>query len=188
MSMAAMDFLESLGRHFGKRHPSPEAEDLWMRDMMEVVKGTDPLVLRRAYQLIRDEHDERAFPLPASIRKYISRACESVYPERVSDADRKVYPWTNRSLRAPDSPEEIERCRLAREWQHRMIAQYGSWAAWWRANEQFCVASTKAKPEPVGGPAEPQRDTSRPAFEKMQRDSRTGLHIDLMKRITGDRS
>lgn len=72
--MTPKEFLEALLGHYGKRHANDQAEAAWHRDMREVIGNPLPSVLHKAYQIIRDEHEERAFPLPATIKKAIARA------------------------------------------------------------------------------------------------------------------
>lgn len=189
--MTPTEFIEALSRHYSKRHASEQAEDLWIADMVAIVSHTDRRVLARAYQLIRDEHEERAFPLPATILKFTTRAAEQLYPENRSTPEHeRVYPWSNRSHRRPDTPAEIETHRRANEWQHAVIKHYGSWAAHWQATKHLHVKpAEKRKPEP-GTELPPTADVSRPGFEAMQKRSRTGLHVDISavtKRITGER-
>ena len=177
--MNSREFIEALHRHYAKRHASPEEQTAWLREMVEMHKGTDPRVLDAAYDLVRDEHDERAFPLPAQLKKWIARAAEIVYPERIGEAPQD-HPWSRRSLRAPDAPEVVEVYRRSRAWQHAVIKKYGTWANYEAAKKGFIGA---AVPEPA--------DVSRPAFEAMQSRSRNqAMHVDLgalSRRIVVDR-
>lgn len=130
--MTPTDFIERLLRHYAKRHQGDAAEAMWFKEMVSIVDGTDRKVLQRTYELIRDEHDERAFPLPATIRKFIGRASEQLYPDAAATRGHG-YVHHGPSKRAPDSPQVVEMNRLANEWQHQMIAKYGSWQEYWRA-------------------------------------------------------
>ena len=96
--MQPAEFIETLHRHFGKRHNSPEDQAFWLKEMISVVQGTDKKVLRKAYELIRDSHEERAFPLPATLKRFITQAGEIVYPERHGSAERDaVADWMTRT-------------------------------------------------------------------------------------------
>lgn len=179
--MTPVDFIDALLRHYAKRHRSDDDAAQWTREMVQLVGGTDSQVLARAYVLIRDEHEERAFPLPAHIRKSLDAAAEQVYPERITDQQQKNYPWSNRSLRAPLTPEQIEAYRRAHEWQKAVIAKYGSWSNYEAAKRGFDAGAIDLAP----------RDVSRSAFKALQRNSPNHhLHVDmgaLARRITGER-
>lgn len=172
--MTPLEFIESLQRHYAKRHRSDDESALWMQDILGVVNGSDRKVLRKAYELIRDEHTERAFPLPAQLKKWISRAADIVHPESKSHSS---YHYNGPSKRAPDTPEEIEACRKAREWQTEIIAKHGTWAAWWRTvKHNYDDGKFKRTPEVENTPATAgnvdwQRG-QRPAFEALQHASR----------------
>lgn len=161
--MTTENFLEGLLVHFGKRHVDERAQIIWTRDVLGSIRGTDPAVLSKAYTLIVSEHEERAFPLPAVLKKFITRAAEIVYPEHIKEFER--IPDV-----APPSPEARERVRRMRE-----IAV-------------AAIRNKSAKLAPIE-PA-PLADVSKPAFEAMQRHSRNAhLHVDqsLARRITGER-
>ena len=127
--MTPLEFIQSLQRHYSKRHRDNDDEAMWMRDYLDIVNGTDSKVLRKTYDLVRDEHDERAFPLPAQLKKWISRPADIVHPESQASTD---YRYNGPSRRAPDTPEEIKACKRANIWQHEIIKKHGTWAAWWR--------------------------------------------------------
>jgi len=165
--MTPESFLEGLLVHFGKRHVDDRAEQIWTRDMLGAIRGTDPRVLAKAYTMVVSEHEERAFPLPAVLRRYIERACETVYPETQPKSD-KMPDLT------PPTPEARERARK--------ILDLGVAAIKSAANRHASVVPAV--------PAAPP-DVSRPAFEEMQRLSKNyHLHVDyskLTRRITGER-
>lgn len=100
--MTPVEFIDSLCRHFAKRHESEHARMGWLREMVGVVHGTDSRVLAKAYELIRDGHEERAFPLPATLKRHLAHAAEIVYPERhtggPSQPDQRD--WTTRTAHA----------------------------------------------------------------------------------------
>lgn len=163
--MSPEQFIDDLLVHYGKRHASERAAEVWTRDMLGVLRGTDARVLAAAYRLVVMEHDERAFPLPAQLRAYISRACEQVYPEHRRTVDVPDLP--------PPSPEARERARALRE---------------------MAIAAIKARKVPEAEPVpaiDPER-TQRPGFERMMRGSpNRDLYVDhhaaLTRRITGER-
>lgn len=115
--MTPQAFLDSLLVHYAKRHASPEAEDIWMRDMMRVVQNADRTVLGRAYTLVCEEHTERAFPLPAQLRAWIARAAELV------DFDRRQHlpPALPPQERTPEQEAALE---ASRERVRAMHAQF----------------------------------------------------------------
>lgn len=186
--MTPLEFVESLQRHYAKRHRNDDEGALWMQDILAVVNNTEAKVLRKAYELIRDEHDERAFPLPATLRKFITRAADIVHPESKAAG---TYHYNGPSLRAPDSPEEIERCRKANEWQHAVIAKHGSWQAWWRTVKDNYDDGKKGKAvEPSTPAAAGDTDWQRmqqPGFEALQRASRN-RHMHKPGTILTERS
>lgn len=96
--MQPTEFIEALSRHFSKRHESDKAKMDWLREMVAIVKGIDSKVLDKAYELIRDGHEERAFPLPATLKRFTAQAAEIVYPERHGSAERDaVADWMART-------------------------------------------------------------------------------------------
>lgn len=113
--MQPAEFIDALSRHYGKRHNTPDEQGLWLKEMIGIVKAIDHRVLAKAYELIRDNHEERAFPLPATIRRYAIQAAEIVYPERVGNDDRDpVGDWNQRNQAAEhamrNSPMGIAAC------------------------------------------------------------------------------
>lgn len=165
--MSPDEFIAALARHYSKRHDNAESHAAWLKEMIDIFRGTDSVVLAKAYELIRDEHEERAFPLPATLKRFIGRAADLAYPDHVA-----WKPLTGAPHVAPD-PESVQRVRAL-------------------------VADLKGKLAMGGKPAvEPEQlpDVSRPAFEKMQRESpNRALHMteagflsDLSKRMSGDK-
>lgn len=200
--MTPVELIESLGRHYAKRHESVQAQSLWLTEMVAIAKGADPRVIQRAYEMIRDDHDERAFPLPATIKKYLMRAAEAVYPEDRRGMQETTY--RGPSHRMPDSPQQLEIYRKAQEWQAEQIRRYGSWDAQWRATRHTHVRKggkvrlpLQKKPPARFALSKLRKirrkgqDVSRPAMELLQRVSRNRhLHVDhnaLARRITGER-
>lgn len=198
--MQPEEFIESLHRHYSKRHVTPADQIAWMREMIDVVKGNDPKVMRRAYELIRDEFDERAFPLPAVLKKFIYRAAEQIYPESLTNESSYARPRIPRN----ETPEFQQACREAQIWQAEQMRQYGSWEAQWRATRHTHVRKGGKVRAPIvkQPPARfalsklrkirsKGQDVSRPAMELLQRVSRNRhLHVDhnaLARRITGER-
>jgi hypothetical protein len=99
--MTPVEFIDALLRHFAKRHRSEDESAQWMREMVQSVTGTDSRVLATAYVLILDEHDERAFPLPAQIKAWLVRAAEKVYPEHQASLNKAANAdWQQRAEQA----------------------------------------------------------------------------------------
>lgn len=199
--MSPHEFIESLHRHYSKRHQSDEAEAKWLKEMIAVVSGNDERVMRKAYELIRDEHDERAFPLPATLKKYISRAAEIIYPERPGQSFTMPFKRTCQ----PPTRAEIEAYERAAEWQKAEMKRYGSWENQWRATRHLFVKPGKkqhAPPIERKPPADmplakvrkirfAKSTFARPVMERLMRNSpNQGLYVDhaaLSRRITGER-
>lgn len=203
--MTPAEFIDRLNRHYSKRHESAKHQTDWLKEMVDCVRGTDPQVLIRAFELIRDEHEERAFPLPATIKKYISRAGDQVYPESL--ANRGLNQWgTPRAAHVDPKMSEIY--AKAAVWQRATLDQYGSWANHWKATRHMRKGSNRGPkyapklPElPAAFKAAKLRrvslrsrgiDTNRIVFEAMQERSESQhLHRELSpasKRMTGDRT
>lgn len=158
-------FVERLMSHFSKRHADEKAEQIWFDDIVKTLKGYDPRVLDVAADLLIEERTEIRFPLPAEIRQFCSAASKQIYGATPEPRDKYA------DLPPPTDEE--------------------------RARVQQIVEDAKRAIMSKALPAEPKApfpDVSRPAFEKMQRESpNPGLHMtrqgltDLSKRITGDR-
>lgn len=134
--MTPAEFIERLTRHYAKRHDNDHARALWVREMVDSLKGTDPAVLDKAYDLVRDEYEERAFPLVATLKKFIARAAEIIYRD---DNRGTTNSYRGPSMRAPDSPEWRQTVLKAREWQKETIRRYGLWEGYWRATRHSYV-------------------------------------------------
>lgn len=203
--MTPAEFIESLLRHYGKRLDSPEKQALWLKEMVQSVAGTDPRLLRRAFELIRDEYEERAFPLPATLKKFISRAGEQVYPE--SQANRGYNVTDREPRKAHIAPEMQAIYDSAAVWQKQTIDQYGTWANHWRATRHLRKDWTGPRIEPraIAIPAalargkvrrmtlrKAEKSVDRIVMEATQERSRnTSLHRELSgvtRRITGERN
>jgi hypothetical protein len=156
------EFVATLLAIFGKRHASEQDEAIWLELNLKTIRGTDPAVLKRAAELIIEEREERVFPLPAEIRKAISRSVALVYPDRRIDPPAEPI--------AP--PSEIERQRV-----EELVSQ------------ALKNIAAKALPEPELPPANDMH-VDRNRFEAMQKKSRNHhLHgglTPLSKRITGE--
>jgi hypothetical protein len=191
--MRSFEFISKLLTHYSKRHASEAAEKAWFDDMMKVLEGTSPAVLDEAYDLIVEQYDERAFPLPATLRKYIARAADILHPESKATAG---YQYNGPSKRAPDTPGEIERVRQAREWQHATMKQYGTWANWWRAvkhNYKDDRIGTRTESTVISTPEQVDwQSMQKPGFEAIQRGANAKLHrksvtlTERSRRMTGD--
>lgn len=208
--MRPAEFIESLHRHYSKRHNSQADQEAWITEMIGCVGGTDPKVLRRAYEMIRDEHDERAFPLPAVLKKYIARAAEQLFPDDARNTGSVEYKWP--MPKTYKCPQFERTCREAQEWQTKIINQYGSWAGYWKAMGHTYTVGTRKAPVARATPAVPASirlalplanvrrkrlprktfNVARPAMLKLQQSSKNAhLHMTqaaYMRRITGDRT
>jgi hypothetical protein len=183
--MTPKEFLESLLRNYGKRHATPEDEIAWHRDMRAVIGNPSPDVLFRAYEIIRDTHEERAFPLPSTIRKALDQAAgagtggsNDISPELQARFDA-----IRASRRRKPTAEEIAEDERIQAWQAEQIAKYGSWEGYHRAVHGGGTAAHRGKPS-VG----------KAAFEAMQDASpNAGLHMtrhglsQRSKAMSGDR-
>jgi hypothetical protein len=161
--MQPAEFIDALNRHYSKRHASPEDQAAWLREMVGLVRGFDQRVLARAYTMIRDHHEERAFPLPATILRHANQAAEAL-----SFAGRsQAKPVEDLPLPTPEARERVRKIKEA------------------------AVAAMRAR-KPMETPVELDWSrTQREGFEEMQRNSpNRHLHVDhsaLMRRITGER-
>jgi hypothetical protein len=185
--MKPNEFIDSLLRHYAKRHQSEAHEAAWLKEMVECAKNTHPRVLRRAYETILNEWDERAFPLPAELKKFIARAAEQIYPEgrgAHGQPSDKPNRWSNISLRSPDTPQQIAQWQDANRWQQSIMAKYKTWANYWKQTKHLHPGGdgktkTFREPEPM---AVPDRTyfASKPNWN-------AGTLSDITKRMTGER-
>lgn len=184
-TMSPAEFIEALSRHYGKRHESPGAAMAWLKEMVDSVKHTDHQVLAETYRMIREQYEERAFPLPATLRKYTERAAQIIHPEHKTQAPGQ-HGLPVRCHRAPDTPEQQEIYRLANEWQHWVHREYGNWAGYWRATKHM------RREEGMAGRASPEKPipelpvANRDYFAKLPKWN-AGSLSDVTKRMTGDR-
>ena len=191
--MKASEFIGRLSRHYGKRHASDQDMMEWYTDIEATIGRTDANVLQRAFELIRDEWEERSFPLPAQLRKFIDRAAQQLHPELPGE-----HHGAHRSLRARDTPEQIRQCDEARAWQTSVIAKYGSWAQYWRVTKHQWPEG-RARNEAPATEAERWRDVEQRAFAAIQSGPNKHLHTRTMtdterklyhrqqQRMTGER-
>ena len=184
--MLPTDFIERLHRHYSKRHASEAELAKWLEEMVDLVKGTEPRLLQRTYDMIRDEYEERAFPLPATIKRFVHQAGEAMHLQS------QAHQYKGRSCRAPDTPAYRDMIRQAQEWQAETIAKYGSWAGYNRATAHMPIVKGERAPrfaQPMPelqhirhAKIRPRRirqrgvDTSRIIFEALQRRSANRLH------------
>lgn len=165
--MTPEEFIDDLSVHFGKRHADERAERVWIRDMLAVIGRTDHKVLDRAYEITRDEHDERAFPLPAVLRRYIARAAAEMHPP----PEHRILP---RESSVQSSPEELAQRKA-------LVAELVGKTMEAIAEKIVAVDRYIATP-----------DVTKPAFEEMQRRTRNPVHFtqhgltELSKRMTGE--
>lgn len=187
--MRPLEFVQKLQTHYSKRHANEAAEKIWLDDMMKTLQNTDKVVLDEAYEMIVQEHTERAFPLPAQLRKFISRAADIVHPESKNLGGTKFH-YQGPSKRAPDTKEEIERCRLANEWQHEMMRIYGNWAAYYRAHKHLETprfGKSDIKPRAPEKEPEPLPIANRDYFAAKAKWKAGTLAEEITRRITGER-
>jgi hypothetical protein len=194
--MRPFEFITKLQTHYSKRHASEATEKIWLDDMMKVLENTAHDVLDEAYDLIVEQHTERAFPLPAQLRKYIATAAEILHPESKRLGSYQPH-YNGPSKRAPDTPEEIERVRQAREWQHATMKEYGTWANWWRhVKHNYQDNRTERRAEApviaVEGEKVDWQSMQKPGFEAIQRGANAKLHrkagslTERSRRMQGD--
>lgn len=194
--MSPEEFVTNLSANYAKRHESPDAKRIWMNDIIAVVKGHGPKVLKKAYEHIRDTHEERAFPLPATIKKAIEAAAGigSIQSSELSPELQARFDAIRASRRRPPTPEEIAAEQKANAWQHEMMAKYNNdWGAYYRATRGADQTGGKPKRAQKLGDVLPPI-TTRAAFEKMQTESpNAGAHMtaqgltERSKAMTGER-
>lgn len=165
--MTPEEFIDDLSVHFGKRHADERAERVWIRDMVAVVKRTDSKVLERAYEMVLAQHDERAFPLPAVLRRFIERAAAELNP-----------PPEHRVLQ-PENDPVLSADELARR--KSQVAELV-------AKMKSAIAEKNAEVDRyISTP-----DVSRQTFTAMQQASSNPIHrtphglTELSKRMTGE--
>lgn len=188
--MTPEQMIQQLSRHFSIRFDSEEDQTAWLRDVVEAFRGYDKRVLADATRWIISNRKMRGFPLISEIKEACGKTptYETAQPAKFQGPSR----------RAPDSAEEIEAVRKAREWQKQICDEYGTMDNYLKRTVarrvgRFDVAPAKplAKRETevrsVGEalPINVNRDT----FERMQRDSSNEQHrlTNVSRRMTGDR-
>jgi hypothetical protein len=123
--MTPEQFIASLSVHFSTRHDTEEQSAQWLEHMLQALKGYQPKVLAKVAQDIIHERKTRSFPLIGEIREFADRHTVKRY-----DEPQGFY---GRSLRRPNTPEEDERYRLAKEWRDKVCASHGSVDAYLQA-------------------------------------------------------
>ena len=155
--MSPEEFVTRMLAHYSKRHDSEEARKFWFEDIVNLVRPHGGEVLQRAYEIIKDEHEERAFPLPATIKKAIHRACEAIAPAStpISPELEARFRRIAADRRAKPTPEEIAAEERAEAWR----------------------LGRETTPHIPAKPFDMEL-IMRPAFEAMQRNSpNPGLHM-----------
>lgn len=168
--MTPGEFIDGLLGHFGKRHVSADAERLWMRDIFRCVDGCDRRVLARAYDIALAEHDERAFPLPAQLRAWITRAANDLHT-----------PAAHQPFSPVESEAKPEDAATRKAAVVTMMADFR--------------AAMAARSLPVPAAPAPLAPTHRHEFEAVQRKSpnrdlhltHKGMLTEISRRITGER-
>lgn len=206
--MTPAELIESLMRHYSKRHASPREQAAWVAEMTSLVRGHGPDVLRRAYETIRDEHDERAFPLPSAIKSAVERSALHLGRSPLKDGSAEHRQW-GPSRRWID-PSFERKVAEAQVWQRDAISKYGSWAAYWRntggeearAGKPFAAPIVEvprdiARAMPLARAATRRfksnfdNEIDRIAMRALQARSRNAVHLksghSLTRRITGER-
>lgn len=84
MSIAVSQFITELAVHFGRKHDTQEAEDAWLKSMVESLRGYSQSTLRAGAKRIINNRTERSFPLPAECKK----VCDEIasYEQREQQA------------------------------------------------------------------------------------------------------
>lgn len=102
--MTRDEFLDRLAITFGQ--PDTADEALFIQNYEAVIGSTEPRVLAVAFSIIRDEHEFKAWPMPAVVRKAIASAALRVHgPARPTEPDHQQNPRAN--------PSEQSRKRVA---------------------------------------------------------------------------
>lgn len=146
--MTPAEMISKLSIHFPPRFDSAEQQSAWLKDVAEAFKGYDKRVLADAVKHIIAHRKVRTFPLIAEIKE----ACGKSDPYGSAPREPVSY---GPSKRAPDPPEAAERLRSAREFQHAMAAQYGTFANYLKATRhewrsQFAPNERPSKQTAVG--------------------------------------
>lgn len=123
--MTPEQFIDTLGVHFTARHDTEDQMAQWFEHMVRALSGYSAKVLDKVADDIIHDRATKSFPLIAEIRKVADKHAPRSYVEQPS--------FQQRSLRAPDSPEQLERYRLAKEWREKVCASHGSVDAWLQA-------------------------------------------------------
>lgn len=123
--MSPEEFVTRMLAHYSKRHESEEARKFWFEDIVGIVKPHSGDVLRKAYEIIRDTHEERAFPLPATIRKAIGAACEAIAPASTPLSPELEAKFRRIAAERRERPtsEEVANEEAARKWRENELAK-----------------------------------------------------------------
>ena len=141
------EFIQRLAVTFGP--PDTADEDLFLQNYIDVIGTAHPRVLDVAFSIIRDEHEFKAWPMPAIVRKAIASAALRVNgPPRAPEA-------FHTNPRANPSPEARQRVQALVS---GLVQQIGD--------------ESQNGPKKILG-------VTRPEFEEMQRKSPNQyLHIE----------
>lgn len=148
--MTRDEFLDRLAITFGQ--PDTADEALFIQNYEAVIGSTEPRVLAVAFSIIRDEHEFKAWPMPAVVRKAIASAALRVHgPARPTEPDHQQNPRAN--------PSEQSRKRVA----------------------DLVSGALQAMNQEGDGakPKYPFAQVRRPGFEAMQRNSPNSyMHVE----------
>jgi hypothetical protein len=104
MSQAISQFITDLAVHFGRKHDTPEAEDVWLKSMFACMRGYNTDTLKRAAQRIINQRTERSFPLPAECKK----VCDDIASQEATEkgmrlpVDKAPPPFSDARVRLAD--------------------------------------------------------------------------------------
>lgn len=159
--MTPEKFIDDLGLHFSMRHDDDILAAKWLTQMVEGVRGYPEQARSRAFSSIIKTRAQRSFPLLSELCKAIE---DQLPPPAVGTSSFK-FP----SLLTRPAPAELERNRLAAEFQKAMADKHGSF-------DQFLIATVNNRSDGTRG--------ARIASKKSNFRSLS----DVSRRIVGDHS
>jgi citrate lyase beta subunit len=149
--MTIDEFIVRLTIMFGP--PDSVDNAAYLDELRDTLKGTHPRVLDKAKSILRDTHLARSWPSIAAIKAAVAEAAFSI--KLTVPPEHKPFPKTDD---APADPEASARV-------------------------QALVKAATEKLQAIKGPTDRSDPPDwikgqRPGFDKMQRESTTGLHIE----------
>lgn len=99
------EFIQRLAITFGP--PDTADEDLFLQNYVDVIGAAQPRVLDVAFSIIRDEHEFKAWPMPAVVRKAIASAALRVNGPPRAPEQPHINPRANPSPAARQRVQEL---------------------------------------------------------------------------------